>query len=334
MKRVYGVMLIGCGYIGQEHLADIYYRDNVRVAAVIDKDPERAMLTARKYQAAEYGTDYTLYLERKEIDIVIIATYVDTHLSIMEDCVKAGKHVLCEKPVAANREDGERFFQIAQSAGTQVMVGHILRYNKSYQKIYQLIRQGAIGKLKWIHIVQNHHALNWNRYRRLLEDCPPLLDCGVHYLDVMQWMSGEKITSIVGNSLKLDEESPCNNHGMVFLKFSGGLRGCYESGWSRNLKAYNCKEFVGEKGYIRLTLQADRTSNKEEGDLIEVYHSDTGQYETLNLQSVYKNMNAQFQELVNRIEGSPQNSFSLQDAKEAFAAAMSAVESSDISLKD
>lgn len=51
MDRVYGVMLIGCGHIGEEHLADIYYRDNVRIEAVVDQQPERAALFARKYGA-------------------------------------------------------------------------------------------------------------------------------------------------------------------------------------------------------------------------------------------------------------------------------------------
>ncbi len=74
----------------------------------------------------------------------------------------------------------------ARAKGVQVLVGHILRYNGSYQKIREMIQNGAIGTLRFIHLVQNHHAVNWKRYRRLLEDCAPVLDCGVHYLDAMQ----------------------------------------------------------------------------------------------------------------------------------------------------
>ena len=100
MDRVYGVMLIGCGHIGEEHLADIYYRDNVRIEAVVDQQPERAALFARKYGARHSGTDYRPFLDSKAVDIVIIATYANTHLPILEDCLAAGKHVLCEKPIA------------------------------------------------------------------------------------------------------------------------------------------------------------------------------------------------------------------------------------------
>lgn len=326
MQKVYGVVLVGCGYIGEEHLSEIYYRDNVRIIAVVDMNIEVARLMARKYGAPEYSTDYRDFLQREDVDIVIIATYVDSHVPIMKDCVAAGKHVLCEKPVAMSREDGEEFFRVAQNAEVKVLVGHILRYNGSYKKIREMIQGGVIGTLRFIHFVQNHHAINWKRYRRLLEDCSPVLDCGVHYLDAMQWMSGQKITQVRGASFLLDSDAPRDNYSIVNVQLSGGCCGCYESGWSRNLHYYNCKEFMGDKGYIKLTLQADRFADKEEGDLIEIYHSDTGEHETLSLQAKYKDMNAQFQELVNMIEGHPESDFTLQDAKEAFMAALDAVE--------
>lgn len=329
MNKVYGVAVIGCGYIGCEHIEDIYYRDNVHLVAVVDQNMEKAQETAHKYGAGTYEMDYRKVINRPDVDIVIIATYVDTHLPIMEACVKAGKHVLCEKPVAASKEQGMRFFEIAEQAqaeGIQVMVGHILRHNRSYQTIYEYIKQGIIGELKLIHFIQNHHALVWERYKRLLQDCSPIVDCGVHYLDVMQWMSRQQITEVNGWSCKLDADAPCDNFGCVQITLSGGCKGLYESGWSKNLKAGNCKEFIGEKGYIRLTLQADRIFDKEEGDLIEIYHSDTGTYKTINLLAKYKDMYAQFQELANRIEGQPHNNFSLKDAKEAFMAAACAAD--------
>ena len=333
MERRYGVVLIGCGYIGEEHLSEIYYRDNVRIAAVVDTDIDKAKLMARKYGAPECGVDYREYLQREDVDIVIIATYVDSHLSIMKDCVQAGKHVLCEKPVAASREAGEEFFRIAENAKTQVLVGHILRYNDSYRKIREMIGSGVIGPLRFIHFVQNHHAINWKRYRRLLEDCPPVLDCGVHYLDAMQWISGQKIVGVKGGSFLLDCDSPRDNYSIVNVQLSGGCCGCYESGWSRNLHYYNCKEFMGDKGYIKLTLQADRLADKEEGDLIEIYHSDTGEHETVSIQCKYKDMNAQFQELIKRIEGRGESDFTLQEAKEAFLAAVDAVEDGSVFAK-
>lgn len=251
-------------------MADIHYRDDVKIIAVVDTDLTKASLMAKKYGVLEYGADYRPYIGRKETDIVIIATYVDTHLSIMRDCVAAGCHVLCEKPAAASLKDGEIFFREAKEARTQVLIGHELRYNQSYQRIEEMIRTGVVGKLRLIRIVQNHHAVNWSRYQRLMQDCPPILDCGVHYMDVMRWMSKEEIEAVTGAGCYIDADAPCPNYGTVQVRLSGGCMGCYESVWSRSLKACNRKEFIGEEGYIRLTLKADRLMDREEGDLIEV----------------------------------------------------------------
>ena len=99
MKQ-YGVVLIGCGHIGSEHIADIYYRDNIRIVAVVDADASRAEQFKRKYNAQYADTDYLKYLKMQETDIVIIASPASTHLAIFKDCVKHKKHVLCEKPLA------------------------------------------------------------------------------------------------------------------------------------------------------------------------------------------------------------------------------------------
>ncbi len=324
MKRRYGVVLVGCGYIGEVHLADIHYRDNVKMVAVVDTQLPRAVHLAEKYCVPEYGRDYREYIGRKEVDIVIIATYVDTHLSIMRDCVAAGCHVLCEKPVAASREEGERFFQEAEGVPVQVLVGHELRYNRSYQLIRNLIGGGAIGRLKLIRIIQNHHAVNWDRYRRLMQDCPPILDCGVHYMDVMRWMSGQEIEGISGTGCFLDQDAPCPNYDAVQVRLSGGCLGIYESGWSRSLKACSRREFIGDKGYLRLTLREDRMCDREEGDLIERYDAATGRYEIINSPSRYKDMYAQLSELIQRIEGKAGVGITLEDARAAFLAAWEA----------
>ena len=102
-------MLIGCGHIGGEHLEDIYYREEFSIEAVIDQDGERARFFAARYNARHSGMDYRPFLQSAAVDIVIIATYADTHLALLEECLAAGKHVLCEKPIASTLEDGRRF---------------------------------------------------------------------------------------------------------------------------------------------------------------------------------------------------------------------------------
>lgn len=322
--RKYGVMLIGCGHIGAEHLDDIYHRPEFSVEAVVDRDPQRAQRFAQRYGARSWGEDYMPFLFDKAIQIVIIATYADSHLSILEDCVAAGKHVLCEKPVAITLEDGDRFCHLVKNAKTKVLVAHVLRHNASYKAIADMIHAGEIGNLRLMRMVQNHHAMNWPRYKKLLENCPPIVDCGVHYLDVMQWFSGSKICKVSGISTKLDPDSPRDNYGMIHAVMENGCIGYYESGWGKSISAQNIKEFVGDKGRITLTLQYNRMSDQEEGDLITLYRGDTGEYRTINLQSKYKDMYGQMRALVDMIENDTPAQPSMEDVFSAFVAAKTA----------
>ena len=185
-KRTYGVVLIGCGHIGQSHIEDIYYREQVRVVGVVDFHEDTAKLFARKYEAESWSTDYRDYLKRKDVDIVIVATYADSHLQIVKECLAAGKHVLCEKPMTvADPQQAREFYEIASSSPYKVLIAHVLRHNSTYNRVAEMIRNGAIGDVRLIRMVQNHHIMDKARYGRLMEDCPPFVDCGVHYVDVI-----------------------------------------------------------------------------------------------------------------------------------------------------
>lgn len=317
MVKQYGILLIGCGHIGQQHIEDIYYRDNIRIVGVVDQDLARAKDFARRYGALRFGTDYHEFLSDPRVDIVIVASYVDSHLPITRDCLAHGKHVLCEKPIASNLRDGIEFFKLVQQSPCKVLIAHILRHNHSYQKIAELIAQGAIGQLKTMRMVQNHHAMNWERYKRLMEDCSPIVDCGVHYLDVMQWFSGSPIVSVGGFSTQIDADAPRPNYGVINVRLANGCTGYYEAGWSPNMASQNLKEFIGDKGRISLTLQTYRQENQEEGDLISLYTSEDGRYTSINVPSKYKDMYAQLCSLIQMIE---QNSSPIPPLKDAFSA--------------
>lgn len=320
--KTYGILLIGCGHIGQEHIQDIYFRKEFRIEAVVDRDIRLAEEFQSRFGAKHSGTDYRSFLDDPNVDIVIIATYADSHLSILRDCLAAGKHVLCEKPIARTMEDAEQFCRLVEQAQSKVLVAHILRHNLSYQTIARMIHSGAIGELRLMRMVQNHHAMNWPRYKRLMQDCPPIVDCGVHYLDIMQWFSQSRITQVSGISTKLDPDAPCDNFGMIHVRMENGCVGYYEAGWGQNISAQNVKEFVGEKGRITLTLQSNRASDVEEGDLITLYRHDTGAYQIKNVPAKYKDMYAQLCCLVDMIERDAPANPGMDDVFRAFRAAL------------
>lgn len=323
MKK-YGILLIGCGYIGCEHLSDIYFRPETEIVAVADKSLERAQTTAKKYGALEYGTDYRQFLDDERIDIAIVATYPSTHLSITKECVEHGKHVLCEKPVACNEKEGEEFCELVSKTSCKIQVGHILRHNKSYQKLKELIDSGIIGQLKVIRMVQNQHAVNWERYNALLENCTPVLDCGVHYIDIIRWFTGSEITAVSGFGTKIDPDSPKDNYTVMNFETECGCKGFYECGWSRSIGAENVKEFIGTKGRIDLKLQSHRGDCLSDGDLISIYTNDSSEYRSICYNSRYKDMYAQICSLIDSIENNKPTVPTWQDVWKAQKIAMCA----------
>lgn len=326
MSKTYKVMLIGCGHIGLEHLQDIYYRDNVIVEAVVDSNEEAAKSAARRYGSRNWGTDYKRFLGPDGAEIVIIATYVNSHLSILKDCLEAGKHVLCEKPITSNLEEGREFLRLVKSYPQKVLIAHILRHNNSYQKIKELMDCGVIGDIRLMRMTQNHHAMNWKRYCRLMEDCSPTVDCGVHYYDVAQWLTGANITSVTGFGTKTQFDAPRDNYTMVNFTMDNGCKGFYEAGWGQTIRAANLKEFIGTRGRITLEMAPYRSGDSEEGDLITIYHSDTGVYESVNVKTEYKNMYAQLQTLIDMIENDTEGNPTIDEAWRAFAVALAADE--------
>jgi len=327
--KIYNVVLIGCGHMGEVHLEHIYYKSNICISCVCDKEVERAKKFAVKYGAKSISADAEECISREETDIVIIATYPATHLSLLKLCLKYKKHVICEKPIASNLKDGEEFVRLVhENKDVKVLVGHILRHNATYQKVAQMIQEGAIGKPIVMRMTQNHHTMDWSRYCRLIEETSPIIDCGVHYLDVMRWFTGAEIEKISGMGMRTDEDVPEGkyNYEMVQIQMSDGSVGFYEAGWTKTISSSNMKEFVGPKGSIRLLFCKDRTEHQEEGDLIECYSLEDKTYHNININAPRKPTDVQLECLIQMIEKDLPASPTIDEVYASFSAAMKAEE--------
>lgn len=304
MKNKYGIVLVGCGRMGAAHMNEIYFRDNVEIRGVVDLDPSKAREFYKKYGALTWNTDYKDYLKDPSVDIFIVTTYTSTHLEILKECLKHNKHVLCEKPIAAGMEEAEEFVRLVKQSESKVLIGHILRHNKTYNKVAEMIQNGAIGSPLIIRMVQNHHTKDWNRYLELIKDTSPVVDCGVHYIDLVQWLTKSKITNVTGISATTEADVPADryNYGMLCMRLENNSVAYYEAGWGNTIAAENVKEFIGPKGRIKITYCRDRVSNKEEGDLVEYYTYPENEYRIINIDSNRKPTWEQLEHLIKMIE--------------------------------
>lgn len=328
-QKKYGVALIGCGVMGEAHLSDIYCRDNVELKVICDLDEERARYMQKKYGAQRIETNYINVTEADDVDIVIIATYPSTHLEILKKCLANGKHVVCEKPISHNLENGREMVELIKAhPETKVIIGYILRHNKTFQKAAEMVRSGAIGFPIIMRMTQNHHTMDWNKYLKLIEDTSPIVDCGVHYLDIMQWFTGAKVTEVSGIGLKTESDVSEGkyNYGLLTAKLSDGSIGYYEAGWGNTMSSNNLKEFVGPKGRIQITLQMFRSENTEEGDLIEYYKYPEKTYEMININCNRKPTGDQLQMLIDMIEKDIPASPTIDEVWESFCMAIKADE--------
>jgi len=328
MKK-YNIALIGCGHMGETHLEHIYYKENVCVRSVCDINLNRAKEFQRRFGAVSIFTDAEECIRAEDVDIVILATYPSSHLELLKLCLKHKKHVICEKPISRTLEEGREFVRLVrENPDVKVLVGHILRHNLTYQKVAKMIHDGAIGKPIVMRMSQNHHTMDWNRYRRLLEETPPIVDCGVHYLDVMQWFTDAKITDVSGIGVRTEDDLPPgrNNYEMITVKLSDGSVGFYEAGWTKTITSNNMKEFFGPLGSIQLVFAKDRISHQEEGDLIEYYSQTDRKYHTINVQSERKPTDIQLEYLISMIETGVPACPTIDEVFSSFEAALTAEE--------
>lgn len=326
-RQIYGIALIGCGSMGVAHMNEIYCKDNVRIIAVCDTNAERAQHFARRYGAQRIETDYAKIATDPSVDVVIIATYPGSHLQILSACLANGKHVICEKPLATTLADGEKMVRlIRENPQCKVLIGYILRHNKTFQRVAEMIHNDAIGHPIIMRMAQNHHTMDWPKYKSLIVNTSPIIDCGVHYYDVMRWFTGAEITNITGIGLKTEFDLPegSYNYGLTTVKLSDGSIGYYEAGWSNTMASSNIKEFIGPKGRISITYQMRRQNNQEEGDLIEYYRYPEGTYEIINSLCSRKPTGDQLEALLAMIEGRAEANPSIDDVWKSFSAAFAA----------
>jgi predicted dehydrogenase len=305
MEKIYGLALIGCGQMGESHIKRIYYKPNVKLQYVCDLNLEKAEELKRKYNAEFSENNVEKCIADSKVDIVICATYPSTHLEILKLCIKYGKHLICEKPITTNLEDGKEFVKLVKEhPECKVLIGHILRHNETYKKVAEVIQNDMIGHPIVMRMSQNHHTMNWPRYLNLINETSPIVDCGVHYLDVMQWVTGEKIVEISGIGSRTEPDVPVDkyNYGLVTTHLSGGSIAYYEAGWTNTIAAENTKEFIGPKGRIRIILKKDRHTHQEEGDLIEYYQYPEKIYHMINIRCDRKPCGKQFDYLIRMIE--------------------------------
>ncbi len=219
------VAVIGVGSFGAKHAATLHANDRVNLVAVCDADAEAAKKCGEDCKVP-YFTDYNEVLKNSEIEAVCVVTPDFLHRDIVVAALEAGKHVLCEKPLALNLEDCKVMIAAAKKTDKVFMVGQICRYTPSFKAVKEIIDRGEIGELFFIESEYAHDYSHMPKDSwRLHPDRHGLIGGGCHAVDLIRWLAGDPEEVFGYGNQKVLTDWPTNDCTVGIMKFKDGVVG-------------------------------------------------------------------------------------------------------------
>ena len=263
MKKKLGIGLLGCSVILRNAHGPAMFSlpEDYELIAMCDIDPRRLDQMADGYHPKRRYTALPDLLADPEVDVILNTTPTSEHAATTIACLKAGKHVLCEKPISVTMEDADAMVEAARQSGLVLQMALQSRHNLAWKKIHELLQGDAIGIPHTITVTQywNEPTIydNW-RTTASVSGGGILADSCVHWIDMMRWQMGE-ITSVCGIGIPAPD-SPLpqiEDTSLTLLRFASGAIGCLRNGWRNQTLSGNAEsvEINGTKGSIRAELR-------------------------------------------------------------------------------
>ena len=184
-----GIAVIGYGYWGPNLVRNFSEIDGANVRAVVDRDESMLERVSRRYPAVDTTREASSVMKRTDVDAVVIATPVSTHFPLAMQAIKAGKHVLVEKPMAATTEEAEAMIEAADAAGLLLMVDHSFPYTGAVRKLKELVDSGDLGQIYYYDSVRVNLGL-------FQHDVDVIWDLAVHDLSIIEYLFEQQPTAV------------------------------------------------------------------------------------------------------------------------------------------
>ncbi len=249
--------------MGRSHALAYHQLGGFEIVGIVTRSVE-----SRDALNEELGGDYDRFSDFKEAlretkpDAVSISTYPDTHADYALAAFEAGCHVFIEKPLAESVEEAEKIVEAAVRANKKLAIGYILRHHPSWLRFIEISHTLGKPLVMRMNLNQQSSGSNWNSHKNLMSSISPIVDCGVHYVDVMCQMTRSKPIRVSGIGARLTDELPEGkiNYGALQVTFEDGSVGWYEAGWRPMMSevAFFVKDVVGPKGCV--SIVADKAA--------------------------------------------------------------------------
>lgn len=228
--------ILGAGDIARKHVAAaMQTAPGHRLGAIMRRNRAEAERFAADFGVERVYTDARALVEDPAIDAVFIGTPPSSHAELTELAARAGKHVLCEKPIATTPEEAERMIEACAAAGVRLMICHYQRFNRRHEQMRAWIEQGVIGRV--VSARMNFSSTSppsegaW-RYSRTIAGGGPLMDLGSHCLDLLMYLCGPIERGVVQKDALVWSGTGVEDTATMLLKLASGAQATVTTHWS------------------------------------------------------------------------------------------------------
>jgi len=260
------ILVAGCSNMGASHARAYHKMSEFEIVGLVSRgEASRTKLSDELGGYPTFGS-YDEALNETKPDAVSINTYPDTHADYVKKALSMGAHVFCEKPLANTVEECLEIKEMVQSSGKKIVIGYILRVHPAWTKFIDIAKTLGKPLVMRMNLNQQSSGETWKTHKSLMDSMSPIVDCGVHYVDIMSLMTEATPISVSAIGARLSDElnDGMYNYGNLQVRFDDGSVGWYEAGWGPMMSetAYFIKDVIGPKGSVSIV---DKGSDKGEG---------------------------------------------------------------------
>jgi predicted dehydrogenase len=249
--------IVGCGVMGNQHSRNVYDHPDCQLVRLIDSDRARAEALAARYRDVPASTNFDDAL-REDIDAVILAVPHALHHDYTVAAMRAGKHVMIEKPISVSEPQAQGMIEAARQTGRILQVGHVLRFYPANLLIKQIAQSGQLGRLFQVRYHAEHYPdLSQRVWIAGPDEGGVIIGAAIHHTDLMAWWAGPiRAVRAYGQTIRpMYKETRMHDHCLIVYEFAGGATGesCYSvSTYTKGLP-YTEAMLSFEQGTIVLT---------------------------------------------------------------------------------
>ncbi len=260
--------------MGISHARAYNELSDFEIVGLVSRKPHSRERLSEELGGLPTFSDFKSALDSTKPDAVSINTYPDTHASYVRESLGAGAHVFVEKPLALTVAEAQSLVDMALDKERKMVVGYILRVHPAWATFVEKAKSLGKPLVMRMNLNQQSSAEQWYTHKQLMNSMSPIVDCGVHYVDIMCMMTGSRPVSVNAIGARLSEEIARDmyNYGQLQVRFEDGSVGWYEAGWGPMMSetAFFVKDVIGPKGCVSIVEKDKGASGDIEG------HSKTG----------------------------------------------------------